>query len=290
VVSSEWFCCLLLTSHYSPFTNMEYTEQNNYPKAFLATGIVLLALAALCYFIVFIAPPKEIEGTGGILVNYGTSDQGTGTDYTSKEEPSIAPKDNHTVPNKVTPAPPTEQKTQVDNSDKKVVTQNNEDAPTVAANSKKTSPTVATQATKKFPKEVVNQNALYHGSKANNGSGAGDGTTGTPGNQGNPNGSTLTNNYKGTGSGSGGIGLGDRSFVSMPTVASGSKEEGVIVIDFTVDKNGKILSATSGKGTKTFDTALINRCIQAVKNSRVTSSDNAPDMQQGKVTFYFKVN
>jgi hypothetical protein len=268
---------------------MEYHEQNNYPKAFAATGVTLVALAALCYFIVFTTPPKPIEGTGGILVNYGTSDQGMGTDYTSMEQPSVAPKANHTLPNKITPAPPTEQKTQVDNSDKKVLTQNNEDAPTVAANSKKTSPTVATQTAKAVPKPVVNQNALYKG-KASTGTGAGDGTTNTPGNQGKPNGSTLTNNYNGTGSGSGGIGLGDRSFVSMPTVSSGSKEEGVIVIDFYVDKSGNVLQASVGKGTKTFDNDLINRCIEAVKRSKVTSSDDAPESQKGKVTFYFKVN
>jgi len=268
---------------------MEYREENNYPKAFAATGIALVAIAALCYFIVFTTPPKPVEGTGGILVNYGTSDDGMGTDFTSKEEPAVAEKANHTQPDKVTPAPPTEQKTQVDNSDKKVLTQNNEDAPTVAANSKKTSPTVATKAAKAIPKPVVNQNALYKG-PSNHGTGAGDGTTGKPGNQGKTTGSTLTNNYNGTGSGSGGIGLGDRSFVSIPTVSSGSKEEGVIVIDFYVDKDGNVLQASVGKGTKTFDNDLINRCIEAVKRARVTPSDNAPENQKGKVTFMFKLN
>lgn len=267
---------------------MEYTD-NNYPKAFGATGVILIAIAALCYFIVFTTPPKPIEGTGGILVNYGTSDEGMGSDYTSMEQPSVAEKANHTAPNKVTPAPPTEQKTQVDNSDKKVLTQNNADAPTVAANSKKTSPTVATEAKKVVAKQVVNQNALYKG-KTNNGTGSGDGNTNTPGNQGKPNGSLLTNNYNGSGSGSGGIGLGDRSFVSIPTVSSGSKEEGVIVIDFFVDKNGNVLQASVGKGTKTFDNDLINRCIEAVKRARVTPSDNAPESQKGKVTFMFKMN
>ena len=228
---------------------MEYTEQNNYPRAFLATGIVLAALAALCYFIVFVSPPKEIEGTGGILVNYGTSDQGMGTDYTSTAQPSIAEHPNHTLPTKVTPAPPTEQKTQVDNSDKKVVTQNNEDAPTVASNSKKSSPTVATQAAKAVPKPVVNQNALYKG-KANNGTGAGDGTTNTPGNQGKPNGSTLTNNYNGTGSGNGGnLNLDQRSFVTRPSVSDPHRRAGKVVIDIQVDKNGTVTYARSGRGT-----------------------------------------
>ena len=112
---------------------MEYREENNYPKAFAATGVILAVVMALCYFIVFTNPPKQEDGTGGILVNYGTTDEGMGKDILSTEQPSVSQKANHTQPDKVTPAPTTDQKTQVDNSDKKVVTQNTEDAPEVAA-------------------------------------------------------------------------------------------------------------------------------------------------------------
>lgn len=268
---------------------MEYREENNYPKAFLATGVILAAVMMLCYFLVFTVPPKPIEGTGGILVNYGTTDKGMGNDYTSTEQPSVAPKANHTLPTKVTPAPPTEQKTAVDNSDKKILTQNNEDAPEVAANSKKPSPTVATEAKKVVAKPTVNQNALYKG-KASNGTGAGDGTTNTPGNQGNPNGSNLTNNYNGTGTGNGGIGLGNRNFITKPTVADDHSRSGKVVIDFLVDKRGNVLQAGAGRGTTIVDNALIERCINAVKNMRISASDNAPENQRGRYTFIFKLN
>jgi len=290
VVKSEWHYVWQLTTHNSQLTKMEYKEQNNYPKAFLATGVLLVLIAALCYFIVFQAPPKPDEGTGGILVNYGTTDAGMGTDYMSTEQPSVAEKANHTPPTKVTPAPPTEQKTQVDNSDKKIVTQNNEDAPAVTSNSKKPSTTVATQAKKVVAKPVVNQNALYKG-KTNNGTGAGDGTTNTPGNQGKPTGSTLTNNYNGTGSGNGGnLNLDQRSFVSKPQVSDDHRSSGKIVIDILVDKSGNVISAGAGRGTQIDDNALIERCIEAVKNSKVNPSETAVDQQRGQVTFVFKVN
>jgi outer membrane biosynthesis protein TonB len=268
---------------------MEYQEENNYPKAFAATGLIMAILIALCYFIVFKNPPKQEDGTGGILVNYGTTDEGMGTDYMSTEEPSKSEKANHTKPNKVTPAPPTEKKTQVEQSDKNVVTQNTEDAPEVAANSKKPSKTVATQPVTKPSKPTINQNALYKG-KSNGGTGEGDGTTNTPGNQGNPNGSTLTNNYKGTGSGNGGLQMAQRSFVNKPAVTDDNRREGRIVIDIQVDQNGNVTTAQAGKGTTISDYALIQKCQNAVLNAKLNASTSAPEIQAGKVVFIFKVN
>src|SRR5471030_1633803 len=105
---------------------MVYQEENNYPKAFLATGLILAVIFAICYFIVFTNPPVPPDGTGGLLVNYGTTDAGMGRDITSKEEVSKAEKANNTPPDKVTPTDASEQKTQDDGA-KKVVTQNIED-------------------------------------------------------------------------------------------------------------------------------------------------------------------
>jgi len=268
---------------------MEYQEENNYPKAFAATGIILAAFLALCYFIVFTNPPKQEDGTGGILVNYGTTDEGSGTDYMNTAEPSKSEKPNHTKPDKVTPTPPTEQKSQPESSDKKIVTQNTEDAPEVST-SKKPSNTVATQPTKTPVKEVVNANALYKG-KTNNATGEGDGTTTTPGNQGKPNGSTLTNNYNGTGSGNGGnLHLGQRSFISRPSVTDDKRSIGRVVIDIQVNKAGDVTYASPGRGTTISDNALIEKCIMAVKNSKINALDTAPETQQGNIVFVFKLN
>ncbi|SDE29050.1 outer membrane transport energization protein TonB [Mucilaginibacter pineti] len=270
---------------------MDYREDNNYPRAFLATGIIMALLIAACYFIVFQNPPKEQEGTGGILVNYGTVDEGMGNDYMSTEEPSVAEKANHVKPEKVTKETPTEEKPTPESSDKTVVTQNTEDAPEVAAPTKKATNTVtATQPVKTPAKPTVNQNALYKG-KASTGTGEGDGTGNTPGNQGKPNGSTLTNNYNGTGSGNGGnLNLSSRNFVSKPTIDDGNRFTGKIVIDIEVDKAGNVISAKAGRGTTISDYNLITKCENAVKNSRITSLDTAPDTQQGSVVFVFKVN
>jgi len=265
-------------------------EENNYPKAFLATGVIMAVLIALCYFIVFQNPPVQDDGTGGLLVNYGTTDEGMGKDNMSTEEPSVAEKANHTQPTKVTPAPATEQKTQVDNSDQKVVTQDAEDAPVVAANSKKTAPAVATAPTKPVKKEVVNKAALYTG-KHNDGGGAGDGTTTTPGNQGSKNGSTLSDNYGPGGSGGGLHGMPQWSFVSPLNVTNANRVPGTVVIDITVDPNGNVIEAHYDRAkTRMADLGLIQKCENIVKNSKLTSSAPASGNQKGQVNFIFNVD
>ena len=272
---------------------MDYrAEQNNYPKAFLATGIILAVVIAICYFIVFKMPVKQEDGTGGILVNYGTVDEGMGSDYMSTEEPSVAEHANHTKPDKVTPAPPTETPTPVDNSTKQVVTQNTEDAP-VVTNDKKPSQTVQAQqqVTKAKPAPAVNQNALYKG-KSNNGTGEGDGTGNVPGNQGKTTGTTLTNNYNGTGSGNGGnlTGMPQRNFVSKPGVSDANRRSGKVVVDIRVDKNGNVVYARAGaRGTTISDADLLQKCEDAVKNAKLNSLDSAPELQQGTVVFIFRV-
>lgn len=271
---------------------MDYRhEENNYPKAFLATGIILAVIIALSYFIVFQAPAKQEDGTGGILVNYGTTDEGMGNDYMSTEEPSVAEKANHTKPTKVTKAPPTEQKQVEEASDKKIVTQNTEDAPEVNSTNKKPTQTVATQpATKAPPKPAINQNALYKG-KSNNGTGEGDGTGNKPGNQGKPTGSTLTPNYNGTGSGNGGNlrGMPQRNFVTKPAVSDPDHRSGKVVVDVRVDKNGNFVYVhAGGRGTTLFDPSLFALCEQAVRNARVNALDTAPDVEMGAVVFVFK--
>ena len=220
-------------------------------------------------------------------MNYGTTDEGMGKDVTSMEEPSKAEKPNHVKPDKVVQAPPTDQKTQVDNSNKTVVTQTTEDAPVVAANSKKTSTSVRTTPAKPVSKHVVNQNALYKGS-ASKGSGSGDGTTNAPGNQGSKTGSTLSNDYGAGGSGNG-LNMPNWTFVSAPDPQNIHRVPGVVVIDFVVDQNGNVTTASANRKTRA-DLALIESCISAIKNTKFISSSAASGTQKGQYTFRFKVD
>lgn len=269
---------------------MRYQEENNYPKALaFSTGLMALIIL-ISYLVVFgmSAPPEEL-GTGGIVVNYGTSPEGMGDDFTSIEEPSVSPNANETSPDKVVENQETQTDPSAETSDKAVVTQDLDDAPAVTTSTKSTTSTPSTSPVKKESKPTVNENALYKGKKKD-GTGEGDGTGTTAGNQGDPDGSTLAPNYGEGGSGFGNARLANRTSVIKPKVEDTGQATGKIVIDIRVDKNGDVIYARVGKGTTIADYQLQQKCIRAVQGARFNRSETAPEIQQGSFVFSFKVD
>jgi hypothetical protein len=274
--------------------SLNYKPDNNYPKAIALSVSILVGLLLLSLFYIISqnqTPPQEV-GIGGITVNYGTTDEGMGTDYMSIKEPSVAPNANQKAPDKVTPneKPVPENTTQA--SDKSIVTQNVEDA--VALNTQANSNNnAATQNTEtKQAKPIINQNALYKGKK-NNGTGEGDGNTQIAGNQGKPNGDPLSNSYEGTGSGNGGVALSlaGRKFIVSPKITDDGQKTGIIAVNITVDKNGTVIAAEApARGSTLTDPALCDKCEKAVLGAKLNKLDTAPDEQRGVVKFNFKVD
>jgi len=265
-------------------------EENNYPKAVAISTAIMVFFLVLSYFIAIgtFQPPVE-AGMGGIVVNYGTSVEGMGTDYTSIEEPSADPNANNKMPDKVVPTPQTPQETSVASSNKEIQTQNSEEA--VSINTKKTKSDAAPNAAveEKPAKPAINQNALYKG-KANKGTGGGDGTGSTPGNQGSINGDPLSTNYGEGGSGFGDTPIALRRFTNLVTPRDDGQKTGKIAVRLSINKDGIVINAVPGvKGTTLNDRELWEKCRQAVMGARLNQSDNAPDVQVGVVVFNFKV-
>jgi len=247
-------------------------------------------LLVLSFFIAIgtFEPPVE-AGMGGIVVNYGTSVEGMGTDYTSIEEPSADPNANQQPPDKVVPQEPTKEQPTTQNSTKEIVTQNSEDAVSVntKASTKNNAPTATTET--KPAKPVINQNALYKG-KTNKGTGGGDGTGSTPGNQGDRDGDPLSNNYGEGGSGFGDTPIALRKFTNLVTPEDDGQKTGKIAVRIKINKSGIVIDATPGvKGTTLNDRVLWQKCKDAVMGARLSQSDTAPDVQIGVVVFNFKV-
>lgn len=172
------------------------------PKALGLSSAVMGILVLIGFFIVFGGDVPRY-GMGGIIVNYGTAEEGMGDDYMSVDEPSMDENANNVKPDKIdpstTPVPTPSQQV----ADKVVATQDIEDAPAVPKNEKpvKANADVST-VEKKDAKPAVNPNALYKGKK-NNAVGTGDGTGSTAGNQGSKLGDPLASNYGEGGSGDG---------------------------------------------------------------------------------------
>ena len=269
---------------------MTSQEENNYPKAIaISTGLMALFIAlSFIWAIGSFEPPEDI-GMGGMVVNYGTSVTGMGTDYTSIEEPSMDENANNQMPDKITPEQQVTPTVSSQTSDKDIATQNSEDAVSINTKDKKSnnSPTSAKET--KPAEQAINQNALYKGKK-NNGAGQGDGTGNTPGNQGSINGDPLAPNYGEGGSGNGNTPIPLRRFSNLVIPTDDGQKTGRIAIRIYFNKAGQITRANQElKGSTLTDTELVKKCINAVLNSSLSKSDVGGDSQTGVVIFNFKV-
>lgn len=269
---------------------MTYKEENNYPKAIAISTAIMAVLLVLSFFIAIgTFKPAEEAGMGGMVVNYGTSVEGMGTDYTSMEEPSADPNANNQPPDKVVPEQKVTPTKSSESTDKEITTQNTEEAVSISTkkSTKPSNPTATT--TDKPAPPAVNQNALYKG-KANKGTGQGDGTGTTPGNQGSVNGDPMANNYGEGGSGFGSTPIALRRFTNLVTPQDDGQKTGKIAVRITINKQGVVVDAVAGvKGTTLQDLDLWAKCKAAVMGARLNQSDSAPDLQVGVVVFNFKV-
>src|SRR3546814_11378102 len=97
---------------------------------------------------------SDLFGTGGIIVNYGTSPEGMGDNYMSVDEPSMDPNANNALPDRVVPNETPQPVASQQASDKAIVTQDMEDAPAVVTKTNKpsTTPTVTPEKPVRKPK------------------------------------------------------------------------------------------------------------------------------------------
>lgn len=269
---------------------MTTPEENNYPKAIaISTGFMVLFIALSFIWAIGSFEPPEDVGMGGMVVNYGTSVTGMGTDYTSIEEPSMDENANNKMPDKITPEQQVTPTTSSQVSDKDIATQNSEDAVSVNTKDKKSNGAPTSAKETKPAEQTVNQNALYKGKK-NNGTGQGDGTGNTPGNQGSINGDPNAPNYGPGGSGNGNTTIDVGKFSNVKTINDNSQKTGRIAVRVRVNKNGKVISAQAGvKGTQFVDLNLFRLCEEAIMDANMDNMVAGYENRSFTVIFNFKV-
>ena len=279
-------------------------------KGLAGTSMIHLGVFAILLIVGF-SNPKPPEQERGILVNFGTGETGIG--LIEPSPPASSVETAAASPAKVSVNRVKEGAMLTQNLDKEVPevkkadpgavkkTQEQIEADRIrkaeidAEKAKK----VAEDAEKKRIADeekrisnIVNRtkNALAN-SKNTGTSSTGEGVTGGPGNQGDPNGS-VDSKVRGKGSGTGDKGvsydLQGRGFQLLPTPKYDYQGEGKVVVEVNVDRTGKVTQANPGaKGSTTLDEYLLSVAKEAALKARFDPKPDAPLTQKGTITYNF---
>ena len=272
-------------------------------KSLILTLLIHAAIILILLLVILTTPTPPLGGGEGVLVNIGYMDMASGEEQPMSEN--------------TTEDPAVKQTPQPVNTDVDVATQDLEDAPEIVKKTPKKvelkpTPVIKTETPpikkpepKPVPERTADPRALYKG-KSNNSTSQGTAATGT-GDQGDPLGNPFSNQYgkpgngngngtgNGTGNGSGngngpGVSydLAGRSWSQKPTVKDDSQEQGRVVIDVIVDKNGTVVSASGpGRNSTTTSAVLLKKAKEAALKARFSPSSNGVEEQRGTITFNF---
>ncbi len=284
---------------------LSQAEENRNKAISLGTSLTVLALLIL-FFLLFpiITPnppfPESADGGGGIQFNIGNLIEGTGN--VQNDGIGEAPKVVEST--EVTPAPKTP-----DHSTEEVVTSDvGEDVNLKKHDQSTSKPNNTTVVVPVKPKEKTAAELLaekFHKNVGKN-NGGGDGNSGQAGNEGQPDGKPDTHGNGGDGGGDGGEhgpgkgpssgsngngkygwDLKGRAIVSPPPLSKDTKEEGKVVVEIVVDKNGNVIKADPvGRGTNTNSIMLKAKARQAALATKFNVSGNFEE-QKGTITIIF---
>ncbi|MGF1925974.1 MAG: energy transducer TonB, partial [Bacteroidia bacterium] len=126
--------------------------------------------------------------------------------------------------------------------------------------------------------------------KKNNGTGQGDGTGSTGGNQGSVNGDPNAPNYGEGGSGNGNNPLELSSFSNVKQINDNGQKTGKIAVKVRINKSGRVISATAGaRGTTFSDQSLFRLCENAIMGANLDNMTPGLEDRTFVVVFNFKV-
>lgn len=261
----------------------------------LVTSVYGIAIIAVMLLIQF-SKPAEPEEEGGLLVDFGYTDQGYGA-----EEPQLNPE--FTQPIDETPV---NASTIPDQSTENLITQDHEESASI---NKTTDPKAAiTENEEKIVQKPIepilpkieerkpNQKAIFTGfSKKSSATSEGNGTG--IGNKGVLDGSE-SDIYSGRSTGLGtagdgnsmiGKGLLGRKLTGIPDINDNSNKTGRIIIKVKVDNNGNVISADyTAEGSTISDNDLVSKCESAARRAKFSSAAER-DVDYGTLVFKFSI-
>lgn len=254
-----------------------------------------------------------LPGEEGILVNFGTEENGSGLVEPQQSNKKAQEKQEVTKPNEETPQAIEKPKEKVE----KVLNQDFEDAAAIE-NKKKEAEKKKRIKEKEIEKQrlieeqrikeeelqkqkeqeekqnIINnriKNAFSNGKNDNANSSKSEGVTTGKGNQGSKNGSVDSKNRgKGNGLGNKGISfsLKGRNPRFLPKPEYNLQLSGIVVVEVTVDQYGNVVKANPGiKGSTILDATLLNAAQKAALKAKFDVKHNAPAYQKGTITYHF---
>ena len=234
-------------------------------------AIVLVLLFTLCF-----RTPLPLPGEAGVEVNLGMYAQGLGTESNQPKEPE---------PVKETPKVEETQPKEIDED----ISSEDEDIPSLEENiEKEKEEEKPVEEVIPEEKPVVNQRAIFNAPK-NKKEPSSEGNTEGAGKKGMPNGLKDIERYDSNGGSGGGpaYDLGGRGAKSISSPSKEFNEEGKIVVDIKVDRNGYVVEAKIGKGTDIVDISMRENAMAAARKSVFNKDENAPEIQSGTITYKF---
>ncbi len=267
---------------------------HEHKKAFIGTVIFHIILILIVVFMGF-TTPLPLPGEEGILVNFGDSETGIG-----EREPS------NDAETKVESPAQEQQSAEAEQGEEEIITQNFEEAPTVEEKSEEVSgkdnnkteqeENIKDKKEEKEEKEEkdreVDPRSIFPGSGNSDENGENQGIEGGEGNQGEENGIPGVDNYDGD-AGGGGISysLNGRIPQKLPKPKYICQRSGIVVVEITVDKEGRVVNANPGvKGSTSLDDCLLTEAKKAALSARFDRKPDAPALQKGKITYHFKLH
>lgn len=255
------------------------------------SGLIGTVIFHLLLLIMFLIAGLEMEvprPEEGILLNFGTSDVGSGDVQPDQPSPVNNPDPNPT-PTQSNPTPTSTDQQQMTQDDIETV-----EVPDNESNPEETQP--KEKEAEEEPKEQTLDPTLsdiLNKSKESMSGGGSEGNDDRPGDKGKLDGSKDGKSYTGNGTGNYGEGdykLGGRVALSKIKPDYECDETGTVVVKIKVNREGKTLGAELElRGTTNSASCLVEKAIQAARKTRWESNPNAPEMQYGSITYRFQL-
>jgi outer membrane biosynthesis protein TonB len=280
---------------------MKYFKTKHEKDSAKITALIVFILLLLIFIVgpKYMDPPLEY----GIVVNFGTTDYDSGNIQPKKPVKSEIEEINE--PQKIVESNPEISKLQ-ETKEEKVLTQETEES--IAIKKKEVAEKrIIAEAEAKTKKEAERIERLKKEQEAKKkkldaligGIGKSDGTdTGSEGNdnragdKGQLDGDPYVSNYFGNpGSGSEGVGYGlnGRGRPENFKVLPDCDEEGSVVVEIHVDRNGKVVNAIPGKKGTTGNICLYDAATKTALSYKWKADSKAPEKQVGFVLVNFSV-